>query len=50
MMMYQPFPRIRYAGMTMLELHYLLQVFCVHQEDGGGVNGGSSEIVKGEFW
>ena len=28
-------------GMTLLELHYILQVFCVRQEDGGGVNGGS---------
>ena len=26
-------------------LHYILQVFCVHQEDGGGVNRGS-DIVK----
>jgi len=25
-------------GMTLLELHYVLQVFCVRQEDGGGVN------------
>jgi len=28
-------------GMTLLELHYILQVFCVRQEDGGGVNRGS---------
>jgi len=28
-------------GMTLLELHYVLQVFCVRQEDGGGVNRGS---------
>jgi len=27
-------------GMTLLELHYILQVFCVHQEDRGGVNWG----------
>jgi len=29
-------------GMTLLELHYILQVFCVRhgQEDGGGVNRG----------
>jgi len=27
--------------MTLLELHYILQVFCVRQEDGGGVNRGS---------
>jgi len=25
-------------GMTLLELHWILQVFCVRQEDGGGVN------------
>jgi len=25
----------------LLELHYILQVFCVRQEDGGGVNRGS---------
>ena len=24
--------------MTLLELHYILQVFCVRQEDGGGLN------------
>jgi len=28
-------------GMTLLELHWILQVFCVCQEDGGGVNRGS---------
>ena len=28
-------------GMTLLELHWILQVFCVRQEDGGGVNWGS---------
>ena len=28
-------------GMTLLELHYVLQVFCVRQGDGGGVNRGS---------
>jgi len=28
-------------GMTLLELHYVLQVFCVRQEDVGGVNRGS---------
>ena len=28
-------------GMTLLELHYILQVFCVRQEDRGGVNRGS---------
>jgi len=28
-------------GMTLLELHYVLQVFCVRQEDGGGMNRGS---------
>jgi len=31
-------------GMTLLELHYILlvvQVFCVRQDDGGGVNRGS---------
>jgi len=28
-------------GMTLLELHYLLQVFCVRQEGGGRVNRGS---------
>jgi len=28
-------------GMTLLELHWILQVFCVRQEDGGGVNRGS---------
>ena len=28
-------------GMTLLKLHYILQVFCVCQEDGGGVNQGS---------
>ena len=27
--------------MILLELHYILQVFCVRQEDGGGVNRGS---------
>jgi len=27
--------------MTLLELHYILQVFCVRQEDGGGVNRGN---------
>jgi len=40
-------------GMTLLELtkvHYILQVFCVRQEDGGGVNRarGASDIVKAE--
>jgi len=25
-------------GMTLLELNYILQVFCVRQEEGGGVN------------
>ena len=28
-------------GMTLLELHYVLHVFCVCQEDGKGVNRGS---------
>ena len=28
-------------GMTLLELHWILQVFCVRQEDGGGANWGS---------
>jgi len=28
-------------GMTLLKLHYILQVFCVRQEDGEGVNRGS---------
>ena len=28
-------------GMALLELHWLLQVVCVRQEDGGGVNQGS---------
>jgi len=28
-------------GMTLLELHYVLPVFCVRQQDGGGVNRGS---------
>ena len=28
-------------GMTLLEFHYVLQVFCVRQEDRGGVNRGS---------
>jgi len=28
-------------GMTLLELHLILQSFCVRQEDGGGVNRGS---------
>jgi len=38
-------------GMTLLELHYILQVFCVHQEDGGGVNRGSQRHSKSkEFW
>ena len=27
---------------------YDLQVFCARQEDGGGVNGGASDIVKVE--
>jgi len=27
--------------MTLLELDYILQVFCVRQEDGGGVKRGS---------
>ena len=34
--------------MTLLELHYILPVFCVRQEDGGGVNRGSHHIVKAE--
>ena len=34
--------------MTLLELHYILQVFCVRQEDGGGRTGGASDIVKAE--
>ena len=25
-------------GMTFLELHWILQVFCVREEDRGGVN------------
>jgi len=28
-------------GMTLLEMHYILQVFCVSQEDGGGGKQGS---------
>jgi len=28
-------------GMTLLELHWVLQVLCVRQEDGGGANRGS---------
>jgi len=28
-------------GMALLEFLYILQVFCVRQEDGGGVNQGS---------
>ena len=36
-------------GMTLLELHYILQIFCVRQEDGGGVNWGGSDIVKASF-
>jgi len=28
-------------GMTLLEMNYVLQVFCVRQEDRGGVNWGS---------
>jgi len=31
----------RKERMTLLELHWILQVFCVRQEDGGGVNWGS---------
>jgi len=27
-------------GMTLLELHWILQVFCVRQEDAGGMNRG----------
>jgi len=34
-------PHTLALGMTLLELHYVLQVFCVRQEDGGGVNQGS---------
>jgi len=30
-----------YVYKVQLELHYVLQVFCVRQEDGGGVNRGS---------
>ena len=33
--------------MILLEMHYILQVFCVRPEDGGGVNKGS-DIVKAE--
>jgi len=37
--------------MTLLELHWILQVFCVRQEDGGGVNWESYPHSKsGEFW
>jgi len=28
-------------GMTLLELYWILQVFCVRQEDGGEVNRGN---------
>ena len=28
-------------GMNLLELHWILQDFCVRQEDGGGVHWGS---------
>jgi len=28
-------------GMTLLELHWILQIFCVRQENGNGVNRGS---------
>ena len=32
-----------------MRLHWILQVFCVRQEDGGGVKtGGASDIVKAE--
>jgi len=35
--------------MTLLELHYILQVFCVCQKDGGGVSEcRGSDIVKVE--
>jgi len=39
-------------GMTLLEsLQYILQVFCVRQEDRGGVNRGSQRHSKSEeFW
>ena len=33
-------------GMTLLELHYVLQVFFVRQEDGGGLTGGASDIAE----
>jgi len=29
-----------------MELHWILQVFCVRQEDGGGVNRGSYRYSK----
>jgi len=46
---WEALPTLRYfpkdtelaLGMNMLELHYILQVFCVRQENGGGVNQGS---------
>jgi len=28
-------------SMTLLELHYILQVFCIHQEDRGGGDRGN---------
>jgi len=31
----------RKPALTLLELHYILQVFCVRQKDGGGVKRGS---------
>ena len=46
---WEALPTLRYfpndtelaLGMTLLELQYVLQVLCVRQEDGGGVNRGS---------
>ena len=46
---WEALPTLRYfpndtkmaLGMTVLELHWILQVFCVRQEDGGMVNRGS---------
>ena len=35
-------------GMTLLELHYVLQIFCVSQKDGEGVNQGSLRHSKSE--
>jgi len=34
--------------MTLLEMQHILQVFCVRQDDGGGVNRGASDTVKAE--